>query len=229
MVKEAKVLQNLMAANDDFAEQIRKYLSGLNIPMLNLIGGPGCGKTTLLEQMVKWGAPQMKLAVIEGDIATPRDAERIVAAGADAIQINTRGSCHLDANLVLRALEQLSLAEADLAIVENVGNLVCPAEFDIGETAKVGMLSVTEGDDKVLKYPLLFREASVVLLNKIDLLPYVNFDRKRFYKDLAQLNGQAKVFEIAATTDQGMAEWMDWVAGFVRQSSAGSNYILASE
>jgi len=229
MVREAKVLQNLMAANDDFAEQIRNYLSGLNIPMLNLIGGPGCGKTTLLEQMVQRSSDHLKLAVIEGDIATPRDAERIVAAGADAIQINTRGSCHLDANLVLRALEQLHLAQADLAIVENVGNLVCPAEFDIGETAKVGILSVSEGDDKVLKYPLLFREASVVLLNKIDLLPYVNFDRARFYSDLAQLNGQARVFEIAATTDEGIAEWMDWVAGFVRQSSAGLSHSLVSK
>ena len=208
---EAKVLTNLMAANDDFAAQIRVYLNAHHVPMLNLIGGPGCGKTTLLEETILGIGEDVRLAVIEGDIATPRDAERIAQAGAESIQINTNGSCHLDANLVLRALEALDLARADLVVVENVGNLVCPAEFDIGEQAKVGMLSVTEGDDKVLKYPLLFREAKVVILNKVDLLPYVRFDKTRFYQDLAQINGTAHVFEISATTGEGMDVWFDWI------------------
>lgn len=211
---EAKVLANLMAANDDFAGQIRTFLAQQKTPMFNLIGGPGCGKTTLLEQTISGVAPDLRLAVIEGDIATPRDAERIADAGAESIQINTQGSCHLDANLVLRSLEELDLEQADVVVVENVGNLVCPAEFDIGEHAKVGMLSVTEGDDKVLKYPLLFREAKVVLLNKIDLLPYVRFDRDRFYNDLKQLNGTAQVIEVSATTGEGMAAWFDWLAHF---------------
>ncbi|MBT3601890.1 MAG: hydrogenase nickel incorporation protein HypB [Candidatus Latescibacteria bacterium] len=215
---EAKVLANLMAANDDFAGQIRSLLAQKNIPMFNLIGGPGCGKTTLLEQTISAVASDLRLAVIEGDIATPRDAERIAEAGAESIQINTQGSCHLDANLVLRALEELDLVQADLVVVENVGNLVCPAEFDIGEHAKVGMLSVTEGDDKVLKYPLLFREAKVVILNKVDLLPYVSFDRSRFYDDLKQLNGKAQIIEISATTGDGMETWFAWLANFASDS-----------
>lgn len=211
---EAKVLENLMAANDEFVVLIRAYLKDQGLRMVNLIGGPGCGKTTLLEQTIAHMAPDMKLAVIEGDIATPRDAERIALAGAESIQINTNGSCHLDANLVLRALKALSLDQADLVVVENVGNLVCPAEFDIGENAKIGMLSVTEGDDKVLKYPLLFREAKAVILNKIDLLPFVNFDRSKFYQDLKQLNGRAEVFEISASTQQGLSAWVNWLSEF---------------
>ena len=209
---EAKVLKNLMAANDDFAQRIRQFRERYGIPMLNMIGGAGCGKTTLLEMTIKWLYPAIKMAVIEGDVATVRDSERIAAAGAESIQINTDGSCHLDANLVLRAMEALDLEAADLLVVENVGNLVCPAEFDIGEDIKIGMLSVPEGDDKPLKYPLLFREAQAVVLSKVDLLPYVRFDRGRFYHDLEQLNGSAEVFEISSLTGHGMQAWLDWVA-----------------
>lgn len=208
---EAKVLKNLMAANDDFADQIRVYLGDRRIPMLNLIGGPGCGKTTLLEKTIAALSPDRTMAVIEGDIATPRDAERIAAAGAAAIQINTNGSCHLDANLVLRSLEELNLDGVDLVVVENVGNLVCPAEFDIGEQARVALLSVAEGDDKPLKYPLVFREADVVLLTKTDLLPYVPFDKDRFAAEVGQLNGTAPIIEVSAVSGDGMDRWIDWL------------------
>lgn len=213
---EAKILKNLMAANDDFAAQIRSFRRRKNLPMINLIGGPGCGKTTLLEKTIARLQGQCALAVIEGDIATPRDAERIAAAGAESIQINTHGGCHLDANVVLRALEELNLDLANLVVIENVGNLVCPAEFDVGEDFKVGMLSVAEGDDKPLKYPLLFREAQAVILSKIDLLPHVGFDRKAFYRDLKQLNGTAVVFEVSATTGEGLDVWLNWVVSKAR-------------
>ena len=200
-----------MAANDDFARQVQRFREERGLSMLNLIGGPGCGKTTLLEETIAQLQGRVELAVIEGDIATPRDAERIVSAGAESIQINTHGSCHLDANLVMYALEELNLEAIDLLVVENVGNLVCPAEFDIGENMKVGMLSVTEGDDKPLKYPLLFREAQAVVLSKVDLLPHVPFDCDRFYTYLGQINGDAKVFELSALMGEGMEAWLAWV------------------
>jgi hydrogenase nickel incorporation protein HypB len=213
---EAKVLHNLMSANDDFAEEIRAFRQDRGgIPMLNLIGGPGCGKTALLEKTIVDLKDEVGIAVIEGDIATPNDADRIARAGAQSIQINTHGSCHLDANLVLKAMLRLDLEGVDLIVVENVGNLVCPAEFDVGEDVKVGMLSVTEGEDKPTKYPLLFRESAVVLLSKVDLLPYVPFDVSAFEQAARDLNGPVDILHVSATGEAGITPWTDWIRTFV--------------
>ena len=213
---EAKILHNLMNANDDFAEEIRAFRKDRgDIPMINLIGGPGCGKTALLEKTIAALQGEIHIAVIEGDIATPNDAERIARAGAQAIQINTHGSCHLDANLVLKAMLRLDLDGIDLIIVENVGNLVCPAEFDVGEDCKVGMLSVTEGEDKPEKYPLLFRESAAVILSKVDLLPYVPFDVGVFEMMAGDLNGQADILHVSSTGDPGISDWVCWIHGLV--------------
>jgi hydrogenase nickel incorporation protein HypB len=217
---QAKVLHNLMKANDDCARRVREFRHARVLPMLNLIGGPGCGKTTLLETTVRRLAGRLSIAVVEGDLATARDAERITAAGAEAIQINTNRGCHLEAHLVLRAIEELSLRDADLIVVENVGNLICPAEFDLGEDAKIAMVSVAEGDDKPLKYPHLFRQARAVVLNKTDLLPYVRFETRRFLDDVHQVNGTLKTFELSATGGDGIEEWLAWIDRFVAAYAA---------
>lgn len=211
---EIKVLENILKANDDFALKNRKIFKEKCIFAVNLIGSPGSGKTTLIEKTVREiNTEQINIAVIEGDIATTRDSERIAELGIHAIQINTGNSCHIDANLIHKALLELDLDKIDILFIENVGNLVCPAEFDIGEDVKVAILSTTEGDDKPLKYPLLFRESSCLILNKIDLIPYTNFNKNRFYDDIAKLNGDLKVFETECTSgrdDDGIKEWIEW-------------------
>jgi len=211
---ETKVLQNVMKANDEFARRVREFRRERGLPMQNWIGGPGCGKTTLLEASIRRLAGRITFAIIEGDLATSRDAERAAAAGARAIQINTGRGCHLEAHQILRALESLEPLSANVVVVENVGNLVCPAEFDIGEDVKIAIVGVTEGDDKPLKYPHLFREARAVVLNKIDLLPYVRFERRRFLDDLHRINGAARLFEMSATTGAGLDDWLAWLMHF---------------
>jgi len=208
---ELKIVRRLMKANDDWAQRIRQKLAEKNILCLNLISSPGSGKTSLLEQTIDRLREQYRILVLEGDIATTRDADRIQQHHVPAIQLLTEGSCHLDANLVHHALEEINLNSVDILFIENVGNLICPAEFDIGETAKVAVLSVPEGDDKVLKYPKLFRDASCVVLNKIDLLPYVNFHKEQVYADLHKLNPQIPVFEISCKTGQGIDSWITWL------------------
>ncbi|HUU40040.1 MAG TPA: hydrogenase nickel incorporation protein HypB, partial [Desulfatiglandales bacterium] len=168
---EIKVVKNILEANEVIASQNKKIFTEKGVYVLNLMGSPGAGKTTLLEKTVESLKDKTNIAVIEGDIETSRDAERIAAHGIPALQINTGGACHLDGNMVRKGIEEFDLDQLDLLIVENVGNLVCPAEFNIGEDDKVMIISVTEGDDKPLKYPLMFQVSSVLLLNKIDLLP----------------------------------------------------------
>ncbi|NOQ65587.1 MAG: hydrogenase nickel incorporation protein HypB, partial [Desulfobacterales bacterium] len=170
------VVKNILDANSRIAKENRKLFDDHNLTVINLMSSPGAGKTTLLEQMGTHFAGQMKIGVIEGDIQTTLDAERVAAAGLQAVQIETDGACHLDANMIQNALENLDLATLDLLIVENVGNLVCPAEFNVGENLKVMMLSVTEGDDKPYKYPLMFRESQVLLISKVELLPHLRCD-----------------------------------------------------
>jgi hydrogenase nickel incorporation protein HypB len=207
--KKVNVFRSVMAADEQFARSIRKEMSERGILVLNLIGSPGAGKTTLLEETLKRCG--FKSAVIEGDIATARDAERIASCGVPVVQINTRGGCHLEANLVLKALKEISLENVDVVFIENVGNLVCPAEFDLGEDYKVAVCSAAEGADKPLKYPHLFHECGAVVLTKKDLFPYVRFDRELFWRDVESLNGKAVRMEVNSLMGEGIEEWIKQV------------------
>ena len=210
--KKVDVQQAVMAADLGYAQKIRDLLAQKGILMVNLIGSPGSGKTMLLERTLV--GLDLKCAVIEGDVATDRDAQRIRATGTPSVQINTNGGCHLEANWVAGTLEQLPLDELDLIFVENVGNLVCPAEFDIGEDCKVAISSLPEGSDKPLKYPLLFSEAAAVVLTKIDLKPYVDFDETLYWDDVTRLNPKARRLRLSSLSGEGLEFWMkmlyDW-------------------
>jgi len=184
---------------------------------LNLMSSPGAGKTTLLEKTIDLLKDRLRIGVIEGDIQTSADAERIAGHGVQVVQINTDGACHLDGNMIREALTELDLDALDLLVVENVGNLVCPAEFDVGENHKVMILSTTEGDDKPKKYPLMFQESSVLLVNKIDLLPYINCRMTVIRQESAEINPNLKVLEISATTGEGLPLWTNWLEEQIRQ------------
>jgi len=205
-----KIYKDLMGENDKWAAETRKLLTSNNITMLNLIGSPGSGKTTLLESMIGILGERYNFAVLEGDVETTRDAERLDSLNVPVSQLLTGGACHLEAKLVYNALCDLPLADLDIVFVENVGNLVCPAEFDIGEHAKVAVLSTTEGEDKPIKYPLLFREAGAVVISKTDLIPHISFDLKQCREFIRQVNNESPLFEVAASTGQGVQEWIDW-------------------
>ncbi len=201
------IRQSVMEADEEVARRIRDRMGRDGRLYINIIGSPGSGKTTLLESTIRM-APEFRFAVIEGDIATARDAERIAALGVPSVQINTDGGCHLEAHLVSRALESLPLDTVDILFVENVGNLVCPAEFDIGEDMKVAVSSVPEGADKPLKYPLLFSQAKAVLLTKTDLLPYVPFEMELYQGDLERLNPGVPLLMMEAPSGKGMDAWI---------------------
>jgi hydrogenase nickel incorporation protein HypB len=209
--QEIRIYRDLMGANEKWARENRARLEDRGILMLNLIGSPGSGKTTLLEGMVTRLKRGTRFAVLEGDVETTRDAERLHALDVAVSQLLSGGACHLEARLVNRALGDLDLDALDLVFVENVGNLVCPAEFDIGEAAKVAVLSITEGEEKPLKYPLLFREAEAVVLTKVDLLPHLPFDLAACRDHLRQVNGGLRVFEVSCTTGEGVDAFTDWV------------------
>ena len=206
-------MKNILGANDEIAALNRKLFAERGVAVMNLMGSPGSGKTTLLEQTLRRIVGRLRVAVIEGDLFTAKDAERIERAGVDVIQINTAGGCHLDAAMIQRACMSLNLDALDLLIVENVGNLVCPAEFDIGENFKAVVLSITEGDDKPLKYPLIFKESAAVVLNKIDLLEFTNFDLPSARQDLTTLHPTIKIFETSCTRGDGLDDWAAWLIG----------------
>ena len=208
---QVEVKTNVLAKNDAIASSLQQIFKEKHIFVFNLMGSPGAGKTSLLEATLQDLAKDYNVAVIEGDLFTSKDAERIHALGVPVIQINTVGGCHLDANMIQDAISDLDLDALDMIIIENVGNLVCPAEFDIGEAVKVTVLSVTEGEDKPLKYPLIFKESKAILLNKIDLLPYVPFDKEKAIKDIRNLNPQGQVFEISCTVKDGLVPWLTWI------------------
>lgn len=208
---EVKVMTNVLAKNDAIASTLQDTFKKKNIFVFNLLGSPGAGKTSLLEATLQGLVKDYRLAVIEGDLFTSKDAERIHALGVPVLQINTIGGCHLDAQMIENALSDLDLDNLDMIIIENVGNLVCPAEFDIGENMKVTVLSVTEGEDKPLKYPLIFKESAAVLLNKVDLLPYVPFNADSAMADIDKLNPGVPVFPVSCTTGEGLAEWTQWL------------------
>ncbi len=203
--------KDLQAAGKEIAAEIRAQLTRERTLALNIIGSPGCGKTALLEATLPQLTETFRVAVIEGDIATTRDSDRIEAVGVPCHLINTAGACHVPPRLIAQAYQGIDIGSLDLVVIENVGNLVCPSTQDLGEHAKVAMLSTPEGDDKVLKYPRLFREASCVVLNKIDLTEVLSFDRERVVSDLAQIKHALRLFEVSARTGEGLDAWLDWV------------------
>ncbi|MFT3959421.1 MAG: hydrogenase nickel incorporation protein HypB [Desulfovibrio sp.] len=215
------VVRNVLEANEKMADNVRRLLTEKGILSLNLISSPGAGKTTLLERTLSDLAGEFRMAVVEGDLQTDNDARRVAATGAQAVQINTDGGCHLDSNMILTSLESLDLTGVDILFIENVGNLVCPVEFDCGEDAKVALLSVAEGDDKPEKYPLLFNLAKAMVLNKVDLLPYVDFDLARARNFATKLNKDLDIFEVSCRKGDGLEGWYNWLRSMRAAKKAG--------
>jgi hydrogenase nickel incorporation protein HypB len=211
------VVQNILQANERLAAANRRRFDEAGIFAVNLMSSPGAGKTSLLEKTIDELAGRVNMAVIEGDLQSSYDAERIQRKGVQAVQINTDGGCHLDGNMIQIAMDSLDLRDVDLLIIENVGNLVCPAEFNLGEHDKIMILSVTEGDDKPLKYPLMFQISSVLLVNKIDLLPYIDCDLALIRERARQLNAHQEIFEVSCRTGEGLNPWFSWLENQVRQ------------
>ncbi len=221
-----KVVSNILKANDSIAEENRGLFKGNGLFVINLISSPGAGKTSLLEKTIpllssppskggKWGG--ISIGVIEGDIATTRDAERIEKTGARVIQINTNGACHLDSNMIRTSLRDFPLNGLDILFIENVGNLVCPANFNLGENVKALILSITEGDDKPKKYPGIFREARVLIINKTDLLPYTDCSIDKIKKESLEINPDLNIFEVSCRNGEGLDKWCNWVKGKTRE------------
>ena len=213
---EVQVMQDILGKNDRIAAENQALFADKKIFALNLMGSPGSGKTSLLEKTMAALKDELKMAVIEGDLFTSKDADRIAKYDVPVIQINTSGGCHLDAPMVQKVLREMDLDALDLLIIENVGNLVCPAEFNVGEDEKGVVLSITEGDDKPMKYPLIFEESAVTVLNKVDILPYTNFDMAAAREDITTLHPDAYIIETSCTTGQGLAQWFDWLRARVR-------------
>jgi hydrogenase nickel incorporation protein HypB len=222
-----QIEQDVLSKNNQYAAANRSYFRAHGILALNLVSSPGSGKTTLLARTIDDLKAEHAIAVIEGDQQTTNDAERIRATGARALQINTGKGCHLDGHMVGHALESLQPADGSLLFIENVGNLVCPAAFDLGEAHKVAILSVTEGEDKPLKYPDMFHAADLVLLNKIDLLPYLNFDMARCIAYAQQVNPRIRVLQLSATTGEGMQAWYQWIAATRQMELVGHPALTA--
>lgn len=214
-------MKNILGENDRIAAENQVMFRDKGVYVINLMGSPGAGKTSVLEKTMERLKGELRMAVIEGDLFTSKDAERIEKYDVPVIQINTSGGCHLDAAMVQKVAGKMELGELDLLIVENVGNLVCPAEFAVGEDAKGVVLSITEGDDKPLKYPLVFKESSIALLNKVDILPYCNFDMKSAKADILALHPGMEVVEVSCTTGQGIDEWCSWLKDRVEEKRRG--------
>jgi len=217
---EIKIQKKVLEANESDAEKNRKNFKDKNIFVLNVMSSPGSGKTETLCKTLKMIMPKIRTGVIVGDICTHNDADRLEASGAKVVQINTDkfgGDCHLSANMIDKAAKEFNLDNLDLLIVENIGNLVCPAEFDIGENARVVVLSVTEGEDKPLKYPLMFQVADAAILNKIDLLPYLDFNANEAVDNMRKVHPQMPVFQLSAKTEEGFEPWIEWIFGCVRK------------
>ena len=205
------VVKNTLEANDRIAEQNRALFDEKGLTVINLMSSPGAGKTSLLEKTINGVKGALRVGVIEGDVQSSRDAERIAKSGIPVVQINTGGACHLDGNMIRETFGTFNFDELDLLVVENVGNLVCPAEFRIGEDFKAMILSVTEGDDKPCKYPLMFRESKVLFINKIDLLPYVDCSIQSIKEEASKVNPSLVFFEISCKTEEGLDAWYNWL------------------
>ena len=209
------IAQNILAANDTIAQDIHQLLATRGIRTINMMSSPGAGKTTLLERTIERLRGQLEVGVIEGDIETGNDAERIEAAGAETVQINTRGACHLEAHMISDALEEINLTEMRLLFIENIGNLVCPAAWNLGEDIRIVMVSTTEGDDKPAKYPQMFAVSQVMVVNKIDLLPYVDYSIEKVRKQALAINPNLRIFEVSCRTGEGLDAWCEWLIAFV--------------
>lgn len=218
---EIQVMKNILGENDRIAAENQAMFAAKGVYVVNLMGSPGAGKTSVLEKTMEKLKDVLKMAVIEGDLFTSKDADRIERHGVPVIQINTAGGCHLDAPMVQKVAQQMDLDQLDLLIVENVGNLVCPAEFAVGEDDKAVVLSITEGDDKPLKYPLIFKESAIAILNKVDILPYCNFNMESAKEDIRTLHPGMKVLEVSCTTEQGIDAWCEWLKEKVAEKKNG--------
>jgi hydrogenase nickel incorporation protein HypB len=206
-----KVLKDILDANEQLAERNRQLLDSNSVFAVNLLSSPGAGKTSLILATIKSLKGEIKIGVIEGDVSSSLDAEVIGKEGVPVLQINTGGGCHLDANMAYTALNNLPLKSIELLLIENVGNLICPAEFALGEHKKVLISSIPEGDDKPFKYPLMFHKADAVLINKIDLLPYLKFDIQSFSQAIKAMNQAVEIFQISCATGQRIQEWVSWL------------------
>jgi hydrogenase nickel incorporation protein HypB len=215
---EIKVVKDILDANERLAQRNQKLFDDSKVFAINLMSSPGAGKTSLILQTLKHLKEKTKIGVIEGDVSSSLDAEAIGREGIPVVQINTAGGCHLDANMLTTALDGLPLGDIKLLFIENVGNLICPAEFNLGEHRKVLIASVPEGDDKPFKYPLMFHTVDAVLINKIDLLPYLKFDIDAFSRTVKGMNQKVEIFPISCTTGQGIGEWVSWL---LRQMKGG--------
>ena len=216
---KVSVVKNILAANDRIAQENRAIFDEKNLLVFNLMSSPGAGKTSLLEKTIGALKDQLNMGVIEGDIQSSQDAERIAQKGVPVVQINTGGACHLDGNMIRDTFHEFDFDALDLLVVENVGNLVCPAEFKVGEDFKVMILSVTEGEDKPAKYPLMFHESKALLINKIDLLPYVDCSVERIREESLKVNPDLVIFEVSCKTEEGLDAWYDWLKGELKAKS----------
>jgi hydrogenase nickel incorporation protein HypB len=217
---EIKIMKNILDRNQNKAEEVRTMLKAGKVMMVNIISSPGAGKTTLLERTCEALAGKVRIGVIEGDVTTDRDAQRLKKYNIPIVAINTEGGCHLDSHSISKALEHFDLEHIDLLFVENVGNLICPSQFDLGETFKLAVVSTTEGDDKPAKYPMLFSEARAVILNKTDLMPYTNFSIESFMADMAAINPRITVIRASAIKGDGLQTWLEWLGRQIDEFSA---------
>ncbi|MBN1105646.1 MAG: hydrogenase nickel incorporation protein HypB [Deltaproteobacteria bacterium] len=218
---KVKVVRDILEANDRIAELNREVFRNNRLFVINLMSSPGAGKTSLLERTIDALQGRLRIGVIEGDVQSSHDAERIARKNVPVVQINTGGACHLDGNMIRETLPEFNLGDLDLLVVENVGNLVCPAEFKVGEDFKVMILSVPEGDDKPSKYPLMFHESKVLLVNKIDLLPYVDCRVEKIREDALRINPHLTIFPVSCKTGEGLGAWTSWLENAVRAHQAG--------
>jgi len=214
IILERKVLSR----NDLLAADLRELFKSRGVAVMNIVSSPGSGKTSLLEKSLGILSASMAIGVIEGDIKTSNDADRISSTGVPVHQIQTGGACHLEAEMVRRSLDHFKLDELDLLIIENVGNLVCPSAFDLGEGMRTALISTTEGDDKPLKYPAMFRSSDVLVINKVDLLPYTDFDMEKVIHNARSINPGIRVIETSCRTGEGIGDWCDFVLGFAQQN-----------
>lgn len=218
---EIRIMKNILDRNQNKAEEVRSLLNAKKVMMVNIISSPGAGKTTLLERTCEAMAEKVRIGVIEGDVTTDRDAQRLKKYNIPIVAINTEGGCHLDSHSISKAIEHFDLDALDLLFVENVGNLICPSQFDLGETFKLAVVSTTEGDDKPAKYPMLFSEARAVILNKTDLMPYTNFSLDSFMADMASINPRITVIKTSVTKGEGLQNWLGWLRQQIEEFSAG--------